>query len=889
MKSGDMPPKGGAEGNGSEWQSLNEDSEKPIFETSVDGAEGQTEDQAEDNEQLEDWNEELEAAVQEIFEGQDSKYLYAGQIMGYSGGDLTIDDAREYIKNLSNNEKTKVVERFKVVPELYALGFDGMRSAYLEYSNDPEGDFDELSFIRDSNTSVLKKVLEIAQGADSGRSSEVLDKIAELDPEGYDDLRMQLDLDRGSKVYAETLELAKKYLEYLEYRDVIKRTCDRIDANKVLSEGNNLFMFAPVAIFLTEENKKYAEFITNPDDAMASLDRASDSLKELIEYLDANSDDSGDSGGAGSEAGSEDLESKEKEQLIEALTPENRDQMIFIVGQLGLDENASLDEINDALQKKSNSELNDIKSKLEGFKNGSAESAEKEDGQSSEELARREQLLNKLKSGVSSDVFENIVNSGVSTDSLEVIVEKARVVLQSWIDFSTLFNALSASDRKTFFAQNPEARQFYDDTAAGKQVNYAEVILKYDSNALDTWRNAVEAMKNGSSEGNGETGIENQENKEKAELVRDLMPIDKTQISFVVNKLGLTGPDGSLPSLAAIEQALNGMETSALKDLKSQLEEYIKKAEGNGETNISPEQMEKLRKMTFGEWFDAVYGGARSEKWPEDSFFAASIERQREAMARYMDMFDADARLEADRKYMREELIRTDIIKDTIAAYNGDLGLLPKINNGLSLEELGDRISGLSNDELNKLYGAVFLNPKRKGQASAKPAPKPAAKPAAKSAPAPVEAGDTGSEAGNGAQVEPQVEAQVEPSTEAGGSGDDIKQETIMDAKSEVDELMADYAPDKMPKNNEELLSMVGDKQESRIEIRRVGGEEAFAEEAMKHVRVWSKLSDGARRSVLERGTLGLNGDMDALNSVIYLQRIGFLPRTLYGNESSAA
>ena len=40
---------------------------------------------------------------------------------------------------------------------------------------------------------------------------------------------------------------------------------------------------------------------------------------------------------------------------------------------------------------------------------------------------------------------------------------------------------------------------------------------------------------------------------------------------------------------------------------------------------------------------------------------------------------------------------------------------------------------------------------------------------------------------------------------------------------------MADYAPDKMPKNNEELLSMVGDKQESRIEIRRVGGEEAFA------------------------------------------------------------
>ncbi len=901
---GDFPPSDNAGDNGAEWQDMGE---TPILENDSSNNDGGVEaNQGSDSEQLEGWSDELEAAVQEIFHGRESKHFFSGQIKGLDGGTLSIDSVRDYIRGLDDDEKKKVVRRSKVVYDLYLVDQANLYKAYRAFTGISDGEFNLVEFMKNSSTDDLEAVLKMAQGpesdespekaaaseetsGDSGEAASVEPRYEDLD---YEELAKRvgssewLDADYGGK---------KTVAEYIRDFNYSKADLERVlHIADCTEEISGLLGLTSLSDTITSEvwNKiiesglenEYRDFV-NFRGSLRLTKIGLDLLKSIAKKLhdagfpiasgasepslepDKNNPESAKPEAMeNSESGAEDQEAKEKASLIEALTPTTKSEIVFVADQLGLDgENATIEDINKALEVSDIAKLSALKSKLEEFRK-KPEGSTGEGGRSPEELARREKTLAGLEKYFPG-FREYAEQWNIPTEQLELYLR----VTEYTYKFAGDYNSLSSSERKQVRAKFSWLAAYKEDL---KTLDLGEICKKYSEEQFKEVISYMESIKGGDPGAVGEAGAESREAKEKAQLVKDLMPVDKTQISFVVNKLGLMGADGSLPSLEAIEQALNGMEVGALKDLKSQLEAYGKRAEGNGEANTSPERLETLRKMTFGEWFHEVYGGAKSEKWPEDSFFAAPIEKQREAMARYMDMFDADARLEADRKYMVEELRRSDMMQKTMEEYNKDPDNKIKLSASLTPAELEERFAKLSPDKLNKLYAAVFYGAKKGAGAAS------SSKPGAGAQPKPGSSAGGGS--GSGADGEPHGAPNAET---GGGANDEPTAEPDSEKKPTVDELVAEYAPGNMPKTNDELLTRMKDVPDIKLSISRAGGEEAFAVETMKHIQVWSGLPEVTRRSVLEGGTSGLSGDMKALNSVVYLQRVGFLPRTLYGKK----
>ena len=349
------------------------------------------------------------------------------------------------------------------------------------------------------------------------------------------------------------------------------------------------------------------------------------------------------------------------------------------------------------------------------------------------------------------------------------------------------------------------------------------------------------------------TGGESAEDKEKLaqkrEVVSRLLGISNVQKTLA--KLGLS----ETTTLEEVDKILMQKDVDELR----KFEEELNMDRPRRWTN---EQLEGLRKMTFGQWFEIAYG----DNWGSDNFFEAPREQQREAMRRYMEIFEPDANYEIDRGPMIQALMSVDLITATMKGLELDENATPA--------DVQGKINSMSGDELNKLYHDV-----KGGKFNARPAPVVAPRPVQ---PAPVVAPQPGGGDDSGPVDGGNDDGLSDPKdgepTSVVDSIDD-SDPGAADAKK-YDALLDKYSKEKMPASEADVLRLASSDARCLGMIdRQFGGDRsAFAADVLQKIEAWNNASDDMKRDFLSSGFAGFMSDAGPFEDFVYLAKLGIIP-----------
>ncbi len=374
----------------------------------------------------------------------------------------------------------------------------------------------------------------------------------------------------------------------------------------------------------------------------------------------------------------------------------------------------------------------------------------------------------------------------------------------------------------------------------------------------------------------GEDANENNENLEqKREIIDRLLPLDQEAIMKTLKKLGLSESD----SLDKANEMLSNMSLSELQSFERDL------GQESNEDDKKKERLEILRKMTFGEWFASEYAG----NWGSESFFDAPREKQREAMRKYMELFEEDANYEVDRESMIQVLMSFEKIEKTIAGLGFDESATP--------DDVQKALDAMSAEDLNKLYENVEND-------SVKPASEQdqtgagAGSDTGSSAQPTGSASDSGAQpvggtssdsgaqpsgdGGAGAPVPEPVSADVAPepvqgSDSGSGEGEPLSTDSAEGDNTNYDELLRSYSKEKLPNSREEILAWT-DKSVRGMRMRDVFGEESYVGKINDGLESWNGLSDDLKRAYLSSDFRVFAVRSADFDNIAFLSSLGMLP-----------
>ena len=347
-----------------------------------------------------------------------------------------------------------------------------------------------------------------------------------------------------------------------------------------------------------------------------------------------------------------------------------------------------------------------------------------------------------------------------------------------------------------------------------------------------------------------------------------------------LKKLGLSESD----SLDKANEMLSNMSLSELQSFERDL------GQESNEDDKKKERLEILRKMTFGEWFASEYAG----NWGSESFFDAPREKQREAMRKYMELFEEDANYEVDRESMIQVLMSFEKIEKTIAGLGFDESATP--------DDVQKALDAMSAEDLNKLYENVEND-------SVKPASEQGQTTAGAGSDTGSSAQPTGSASDSGAQpvggtgsdsgaqpsgdggagaptpepisAKPEsADAAPEPaqnSDSGSGEGEPLSTDSAEGDNTNYDELLRSYSKEKLPNSREEILAWT-DKSVRGMRMRDVFGEESYVGKINDGLESWNGLSDDLKRAYLSSDFRAFAARSADFDNIAFLSSLGMLP-----------
>jgi hypothetical protein len=373
-------------------------------------------------------------------------------------------------------------------------------------------------------------------------------------------------------------------------------------------------------------------------------------------------------------------------------------------------------------------------------------------------------------------------------------------------------------------------------------------------------------------------GENNEGLEQKREIIDRLLPMDQDVIMKTLKGLGLSETD----SIDKANDMLSNMSLSELQRFEQDL------GRESNEDDKKKERLEILRKMTFGEWFASEYAG----EWGSESFFDAPRDKQREAMRKYMELFEEDANYEVDRESMIKVLMSFEKIEKTIAGLGLDEKATP--------DDVQKALDRMSAEDLNKLYENVEND-------NVKPASESNQNSGANTGTGSQQTGGTGANTGaqptgsngsdTGAQptsgvdtsapVQPPVDAEPKPIDTAepagnpdGGAtveGAPVSGNNLENIGTDYDSLLRTYAPENLPGSSEEVLSWA-DSSVRGMRMREVFGKDKFVDKVTKGIKAWNDLTDGQRRSYLMGDYSAFGGLNNEFDNLVFLSSLGILP-----------